>query len=430
MWLPPRLLREPANPEEQALAEAVGALTAFIQRYMASAAYRAGGAEFLRHLGSELREQLLTILLPLLRRLDYQSALHTLLSDLVGGVSLIDEQGKPVHLDLLSAHKSAVLEFKEEIVAIQLYIAARRGLDLLFGEGAVVPREDLAFVSGIAIPCAGDVPAHFLGLSPANLTSDRMIHSRGIGSSAIMVIDRRTNRAVRINVKTGVLPKDRELTTLRGLVINRKRAATATEHSRFFDRLGELVCDYVRTGDENFELFGPVPLDWAEYTAKLAIVPAARVDFCAYLLKQRVSPALAESLIGVGVLDAEKDSDLLLRIAALQSGALFADVEIGGLNDEQLAALPLRERVMHVVDTVVAPILKNDGGKVEILDINEESGELNPALRGELRQLPVLTIEHGAAGEAEPAGHSRSASREPPRAAPAERAGRHRRLVR
>ena len=29
-WLPPRLLREPASPEEHALAEAVGAITAFI----------------------------------------------------------------------------------------------------------------------------------------------------------------------------------------------------------------------------------------------------------------------------------------------------------------------------------------------------------------------------------------------------------------
>src|SRR5439155_21444486 len=118
-----------------------------------------------------------------------------------------------------------------------------------------------------------------------------------IGSSALMVIDRRTNRAARINVKTGVLPKDRELTTLRGLVINRKRGATAAQHSRFFDRLGELVVDYVRTGDENFDLFWPGTLDWREYSAKLAIVPANRVDFCAWLLKQRVSTDLAQSLV-------------------------------------------------------------------------------------------------------------------------------------
>ena len=135
-------------------------MTAFTQRYLASPAYRAGGAAILRSLDPQVRTELLTVLLPLLRRLDHQSALHTLLTDLVGKVALEDEQGNRVQVDLLSAHKSAVLEFKEEIVAIQLYIAARRGLDLLFGEGAVVPRADLSFVSGIAIPCAGDVPAH------------------------------------------------------------------------------------------------------------------------------------------------------------------------------------------------------------------------------------------------------------------------------
>jgi hypothetical protein len=290
-WLPPRLLREPASPAEHELAEAVGAMTAFIQRYVSDGMYRAAGAELLRSLDAGLRNKFLIVLLPLLRRLDYQSALHTLLADIVGGVELLDEHGGLIHVDLLSAHKSAVLEFKEEIVAIQLYIAARRGLDLLFGEGAVVPREDLAFVSGIAIPCAGDVPAHFLGLSPANLSSDRMIHSRAIGLGALMVIDRRTRRAVRVNVHTGVLPKDRELTVLRGIVINRKRGASGREHSRFFDRLGELVVDYVRTGDDNFELFGPVPFDWQEYSSKLAISGVTKVSHRAQMQKYELERA-------------------------------------------------------------------------------------------------------------------------------------------
>ena len=230
-----------------------------------------------------------------------------------------------------------MLEFKEEIVAIQLYIAARRGLELLFGKGAVVPREDLAFVSGIAIPCAGDVPAHFLGMSPANLSSDRMIHSRAIGLGAMMVIDRRNKRAVRINVHTGVLPKDRELTTLRGIVINRKRGASGREHARFFDRLGELVVDYVRTGDDNFDLFGPVSFDWEEYCKKLAIAPAARADFCAYLLKQRISPGLALSLVGLGVLDGNKDSELLSQIEAVAAGGALPEV-----TDELVDRSPVR----------------------------------------------------------------------------------------
>src|SRR5205814_2259279 len=163
VWLPARLLRAPASPEEHALAEAVGAMAAFVQRYTSSPSYREEGAEILRSLPADPRNRLLIVLLPLLRRLDYQSALHALLSDLVGG------------------------------------------------------------------------------------------------------------RAVRIDVHTGVLPKDRELTTVRGLVINRKRGASTKEHARFFDRLGELIVEYVRTGDANFHLFGPVPLDRDEYRRKLAI---------------------------------------------------------------------------------------------------------------------------------------------------------------
>lgn len=394
-WLPPRMLREPASAQEAEVAEAVGAMTAFTQRYVSSPPYRARAAEFLRSLEGDLRNQLLTFLLPLLRRLDYQSALHTLLSDLVGGVRLIDERGQQVEVDLLSAHKSAVLEFKEEIVAIQLYIAARRGMDLLFGEGALVARDDLAFVSGIAIPCAGDVPAHFLGMSPADLDSDRMIHSRAIGSSALMVIDRRTGRAVRVDVKTGVLPKDRELTALRGLVINRKRGATGTQHARFFDRLGELVVDYVRTGDDNFAFFGPVPIDWSEYRAKLAIVPAQRADFCAFLLRQRISPALAQSLVGLGVLEAVRDAELLQRIEDMENGALPPESQIPAFDEVVFAALPLRARVMHVVDTMIAPILRNDGGRLEIVDVNETTGELDVRFVGSCANCPysLLSME-------------------------------------
>ncbi len=389
-WLPPHMLRE-----NHIIAEAVGAITAFIQRYVSDDAYRKGGAEILRGLDPSLRNQLLTILLPLLRRLDYQSALHRILADMVDGVELLDETGNIVHIDMLTAHKSAVLEFKEEIVAIQLYVAARRGLDLLFGKGAVVPREDLAFVSGIAIPCAGDVPAHFLGLSPANLDSERMIHSRAIGLGAMMVIDRRTRRAVRVNVRTGVLPYDRELTRLRGIVINRKRGANGKEHSRFFDRLGELVVDYVRTGDENFELFGPVPFDWDEYKSKLAIAPALRHDFCAFLPKKRVSPRLASSFVELGILDRNKDSELLSKLDAIASGAEVPEALTDGLTDAEIAAKPLAARVHYIVDTIIAPILRNDGGRLEILDVNEDTGEVSLRLVGSCANCPysLLSME-------------------------------------
>ena len=91
------------------------------------------------------RNIFLRVYLPLVRRLDYYSIMHRILSDFVGSVTVVDDDGAQHDLNLLSAHKSAVLEFKEEIVAIQLFIAAKRGLERLFGAGAVINRSDLAF---------------------------------------------------------------------------------------------------------------------------------------------------------------------------------------------------------------------------------------------------------------------------------------------
>lgn len=392
-WLHPRVLRQPIGLAERQTSEAVGAMTAFVQRFVTSAEYRARGSAVLATLSPALREQLMTILLPLLRRLDYQSAMHALLSAIVGGVRLLDDDGAELEINLLSAHKSAILEFKEEIVAIQLYIAVKRGLALLFGPDAVVRRSDLAFVSGVAIPCAGDVPAHFLGISPADLNATLLVHSRAIGANALIVVDKRGGRAARVDIVTGVLPHDRELTRLRGVVINKKRGASGREHSRFFDRLGELICDYVRRGDDNYRLFGPVSLDWAEYREKLSFAPAPRKEFRQHLLRKHVSPALAAALVGLGVLDASEDAGLLRAIDLLigASPPSVSDV----LDADDLSALSLSDRVERVVTEVIAPVLANDGGKLEILSLDEGTGTLRIRFVGSCANCPysLLSME-------------------------------------
>ncbi|MCB9763724.1 MAG: molybdopterin-dependent oxidoreductase [Alphaproteobacteria bacterium] len=398
-WLHPRVLRNPISQEEQRVTEAAGAATVFIQRFVGSAAYRATAAGHLQRLSPDLRHQLLTILLPLLRRFDYQSALHPLLSALCGSVRLVDADGEAVLVDLMSAHKAAVLEFKEEIVANQLYVAILKGLELLFGhrrdpEGRlIVHRDELAFVSGIAIPCAGDVPAHFLGISTADLDSDRLIHSRAIGSNALIMVDRTRSRAVRVDVHTGVLPLDRELTKLRGVVINKKRGATPHEHSRFFDRLGELVVDYIRLGDGNFHVFGPVHLDWAEYRDKLSIAPAARREFRQFLVTQKVSRGLGQSLVDLGVLDAEKDATFINRLATVHDR--LSGPPKTGPDLSHLASLPLTERIDHVVETIIAPVLRNDGGRLDILDVDEAAGRVEIRFVGSCANCPysLLSME-------------------------------------
>ena len=392
VWLPPDQIREPKDQVSRRLGEAVGAMVAFFQRYSADAVYRRTAGETLRGLTPEMRDRFLHILLPLIRRLDYHSVLHRILADFVGGVTVVGDDGTPIELDLLSAHKSAVLEFKEEIVAIQLFIAAKRGLDLLFGPGTVVQRKDLAFVSGVAIPCAGDVPAHFLGISPADLGATLLVHARAIGNSALIVVDRACNRAVRVDVVTGVLPKDRELTRLRGAVINRKRGATGQEHRRFFDRLGELIVDYVRTGDANFQIDGPASLDWAEYQAKLSFSPAQHKGFVEHLVRQRVSPALADALVGLGVIDAVKDAGAL---AAIRLADPCSAERVAAVSHDDLYAGTLTERVERVVASIIEPVLANDGGRLDILRIDEGIGELHVRFVGSCANCPysLLSME-------------------------------------
>lgn len=359
---------------------------------MADTAYQQQAAHLLHQLSAETRDHFLQILLPLIRRLDYQSVLHSLLAAIVGSVTVVNRDGSTADLDLLSAHKSAVLEFKEEIVAIQLYIAIKRGLMLLYGRDAKIPRDDLAFVSGVAIPCAGDVPAHFLGISPAELGSAILVHSRAIGHSAMIIVDQKNRRAVRVDVVTGILPKDKELGYLRGVVINRKRVASGREHRRFFDRLGELIVDYVRTGDENFTLNGPVPFNWDEYQSKLSFSPANRSHFGDYLVEQKISSALGDALLGLGVLDAQRDHKIL---SAIEHNHCTKRVENIVFRSKQLYSGTLTERVNRVVDTIIAPVLANDGGRLDVLNIDESNGELQVRFVGSCANCPysLLSME-------------------------------------
>ncbi|MCB9745993.1 MAG: molybdopterin-dependent oxidoreductase [Alphaproteobacteria bacterium] len=368
-------------------AEALGAFAVFLQKCASDAQHRSGSAEVLRGLAGRDRDRLLTVLLPLLRGLDYQSAMHLLLSDLVGPVTLIHAEGERQDIDLLSAHKSAVLEFKEEIVAIQIFLALKRGVEMLWGPGVPVPREDLAFVSGVAIPCAGDVPAHFLGISPAELGARRLVHCRPIGTSALMVVDTRRNLAVRVDVTTGILPKDRELTELRGVVIAKKRGATGEEHRRFFDRLGELIAQYVRVGDGNFAFFGPVSLRWDELREKLAFAPARRSDFRLALKERGVSAELGAALAQLGVLDPEKDAGLLARLEPGGHAAAPSAAQAPGAT--------LTERIEHVVATVIEPVLRNDGGRLDLLGVDEASGEVTIRFVGSCANCPysMLSME-------------------------------------
>ncbi|WP_245232597.1 hypothetical protein, partial [Thiorhodococcus minor] len=296
-WLPLDALHNPGTPEQREIAQRVGAIAAFLQRYTSDHGYRQQARAVLFALDEGHEQRFMHLLLPLLRKLDYHSVMLDLLGDMVGPIRVSDAEGRAHDPTLKAAHQAAILEFKQEVVATQVFMAVKRGLEILYGAEAVVPRDELAFVSGIAIPCAADVPAFVMGIPPSALDARRFVHSRAIGIYGVLVVDRERQQAVKIDIITGVLPKDTELRRLRSAVIVKKRGATPQEHRRFFDRLSELIVQFARVGDDNYVITGPIAFPWSEHSDKLAFVPASREDFQHHLRRVRPSAALLDALV-------------------------------------------------------------------------------------------------------------------------------------
>ncbi len=400
-WFPRAELRTPAGVVQQQLAQALGAMATFLQRFADDADYRTLAAAMLQGLPRAVRDSFLTILLPLLRLLDYETLLLSMLSHVLGGLPLHEASGRVEVANLHDAHQHAVIEIKEEVVAVQIFVAIKHALEVLYGAGGPIPREDVALISGIRIPCASDVPAYFMGISPADLETSRLVHCHVIGGYALVVVDRRHNRAVKIDIATGVLPKDRELLRLRSKVIMNKRTAGRDEHRRFFDRLPELMVHFVRTGEDNFRVVGPVSLPWEEFAAKLAFVPAGRDEFCQYLERSQLSPALVQGLVDLEVLDGTQDADLIQRLLR-ESPALAPltrlDDAYGSQTFAELlgnASLSPGQKVQEVIERFIAPVIHNDGGKLDLLGFDETTGKVTVRFAGSCTNCPasMLTVE-------------------------------------
>ena len=398
-WLPLAMLRNPQSPEEEKLAQAAGAMATFFQRYIDDSEYQSMAAQLLLKLEGECRDKFLTILLPIIRKLDYHSLVIPLLNDVVGPINLLDEKGNLVHATLKAAHKSAVIEIKEEVVGVQLFVAIKHALELLYGKGNPVPRDDISIISGIKIPCSGDVPAYVMGISPADLTAYRLIHCTQIGSDAIVVVDRKNNRAVKIDIITGVLPYDRELLKLRGKVIMKKQVATREEHCRFFDRLVELIVKFVRVDEENFRVIEEFTLPWQEYSEKLSFMPSRKKLFRAELLDAHLSKDLVNALVSLEILDPKYERDLLqeLRTDALnnnhQSNHSLSHHTFSHLiNNPQLTT---EIKVQEVIKNYIIPVLENDGGMLELLNFDPNQGTVTVRFLGSCANCPssLLSVE-------------------------------------
>jgi Fe-S cluster biogenesis protein NfuA len=241
------------------------------------------------------------------------------------------------------------------------------------------------------------VPAYIMGISPADLTAYRLVHCTQIGGDAIVVIDRKNNRAIKIDIATGVLPYDRELLKLRGRVIMKKRVATREEHCRFFDRLAELIVKFVRVDASNFRVIAEFTLPWQEYSEKLSFMPSHKKLFHAELLAADLSPALVEGLVGLEIIDPQQELGLLreLRSHALDRSSpqkshvgTFSHL----INNPELSTAV---KVQQVIDNYIIPVLENDGGMLELLDFDKNLGTVTVRFLGSCANCPssLLSVE-------------------------------------
>ncbi len=412
-WLDLAAFRHPTTPTEQVLADAVGAFATFLQRYATDATYRAAAACFLQQLAGIEREHFLTVLLPLLKKLDYDSLFLPLLNDIVGPIPLRNADGTITQANLHDAHRSAVIEIKEEVVAVQLFLAMKHGLELLYGQGTPIPQDEVAVISGIRIPCAADIPSYYMGISPSDLEASRLVHCAQIGAYSIAVVDRKNNRAVKIETTTGILPRDKELLTLRKSVIMEKRVAPRAEHRRFFDRLTELVAQFVRVGEENFRVIGPVAFPWHEFSSKMSFMPGRWQSFRDFLLSTRPSKGLVGGLLDMEILKSKRDTALTEQLLADEPGQAGGDAQRATTTQPSTEAVPVEpayrtfsaviqdktlsteQKVEHVIDQYIQPILENDGGKVELLGFDQAIGEVSVRFLGSCANCPasILSVE-------------------------------------
>ncbi|HRW07848.1 MAG TPA: molybdopterin dinucleotide binding domain-containing protein, partial [Caldilineaceae bacterium] len=426
-WLPLAMLQQPQTASEQQLATAVGAFAAFLQRiaddtavanvktvhgpapHLPHGTYRQAAAQLMQEFTAQERDQFLTILLPLLKKLDYDALMLPILSDLVGPIPLRCADGTITQANLHDAHQSAVIELKEEVVAVQLFMAMKHGLELLYGKGVPVPQDEIAVISGIRIPCAADIPAYYMGISPAHMEATRLIHCAQLGAYAITVVDRKGNRAVKIETTTGILPRDRELLRLRKTVIMEKQVASRREHRRFFERLTELICQFVRLDTQNFRVVGPLPFPWHEFSRKLAFMPGRWQSFRDFLLRTEPSTQLAGGLLGLEILDANRDETLVAQLlrgdysgcgqTTAGDEAQASDQRNG--NHRTFASLiydqtlTTEQKVTAVIAEYIQPILENDGGRVEYLGFDTAVGEVSVRFLGSCANCPasILSVE-------------------------------------
>jgi Fe-S cluster biogenesis protein NfuA len=177
-----------------------------------------------------------------------------------------------------------------------------------------------------------------------------------------------------------------------------KRSASRDEHRRFFDRLSELIVQFIRVGDDNFHITGPVPFPWQEFSGKLSFVPGKRQGFQQFLRQAGLTPELVNGLAELEIVDAKRDPGLLQALLNPQvSAAITAGVKGPQAFSDLVTdtSLTTEQKVNEVIDSYIAPVLDNDGGKIDFLHFDAGSGEVSVRFLGSCANCPasILSVE-------------------------------------
>src|SRR6185503_14029932 len=112
--------------------------------------------------------------------------------------------------------------------------------------------------------------------------------------------------------------------------------------------------------------------------------PPGRAAFVEFLIAQRASTPLVDALASLGVIEGDDRAVVSDGLARTEGEA---DSRSAAFEPDRLYAGTLQERVQRVVDTIIAPVLKNDGGRMDILEIRDD-GSLEVRFVGSCANCP------------------------------------------
>ena len=132
----------------------------------------------------------------------------------------------------------------------------------------------------------------------------------------------------------------------------------------------------------------------------MSFVPGRWRSFRDFLRRAEPSTDLVNGLVQVEIIDQKRDGDLVQELLTAERKPLNLSASNGTTQRTYLdlvmdESLSLEEKIEQVIYQYVTPILDNDGGRVELLDIEPETGKVTVRFLGSCANCPasILSVE-------------------------------------